>query len=64
MRFEEHAASCSSYQFNKKYNYKLIMTVHVRGPGQTSGPDSYRDGLALIFFFVILRITYLHQGKK
>jgi hypothetical protein len=25
------------------------MTIHVRWPGQTSGPDSYRDGLALIF---------------
>jgi hypothetical protein len=25
------------------------MTIHVRWPGQTSGPDSYPDGLALIF---------------
>ncbi len=28
------------------------MTVHVRGPGETGGPDSYRDGFALIFLLL------------
>jgi len=39
--------------------FKPVMNAHVRWPDR---PAEHRAGLDL--FFVILRITYLHQGKK
>jgi hypothetical protein len=30
------------------------MAVHVRGPGETGGPDGYRDGFALNFLCYFL----------
>ena len=43
------------------------MTVHVRWPGQTSGPDSYRDGLALnflLFLFFVSRQRKENSSKS
>ena len=45
MSFALHEATASNYRFKHKMYLQSLMTVHVRGPGQTSGAI----GLALIF---------------